>query len=367
MCVRIFSHFEALPPSYDKLFEQGAAESFCLTRWWFEHLALETLDDSERIRLIGVENDEPEPLAMALFVGVHRERDASASGARSFSGLSNYYSMIFAPLVAESADTARILGCLVKAICTRRPSYDVLRFQPLDPASPLFDALQNALRGAGQVVQPYFHCGNRYERTAGTNSMDYLAVRPATLRNTIRRKGHKLLKNGARVEIITDGRELERGIADYERVYAGSWKRADPYPGVMRALARSCVAKGALRLGLLYLDGGPIAAQIWIVWSGKATLYKLAHDRRFDRLSPGTVLTMGMMKRVIDVDRVAEIDFGVGDDPFKGDWASERRERWGLVAFNPGTVRGALGAFRHVGASKVKRVAAKYFSAESQR
>ena len=63
---------------------------------------------------------------------------------------------------------------------------------------------------------------------------------------------------------------------------------------------------------------------------------------------------MHMIERVIDVDRAAEVDFGVGDDPYKRRWASARRERWGLVAFESRTVRGALGAIRHIVGLKMK-------------
>ena len=118
-----------------------------------------------------------------------------------------------------------------------------------------------------------------------------------------------------------------------------------------------------MRLGLLYLGGAPIAGQIWIVYSGKATLYKLAHDQRFKRLSPGTVLTMRMIERVIDTEKVTEIDFGVGDDPYKSLWASMRRERWGLAAFELRTIRGALGALKQVAGNKVKCAAAKLLPA----
>ncbi len=103
------------------------------------------------------------------------------------------------------------------------------------------------------------------------------------------------------------------------------------------------------------------------VYSVGAAVVALAHDRRHDRLSPGTVLTMHMVERVIDADRAAEIDFGVGDDPYKRQWATERRERWGSVAFEPRAVRGALGAIRHLGGSKAKHPAAKLVSTGPQR
>ena len=362
MRVRFYDRFEALPAGCDDLFERSARHGFCLTRPWFENLAGNILGPGERLCLAGVESANPRPTAQALLVGRHRDRDRTAGGARTFTSLSNYYSMVFAPLVAAGADPDRVLGMLAQAIRARRPRYDALRFQPLDRAAPLFGVLEGALRSAGLVVQPYFHCGNWYARTAGMTSTEYLARRPADLRNTVRRKGGRLAGRGARLEVITDTWDLERGLADYESVYGRSWKDPEPGPRVIRDLARACAAEGALRLGILHLDGAPIAAQIWIVWEGKATLYKLAHDRRHDRLSPGTVLTMHMIERVIDVDRAAEVDFGVGDDPYKSRWASERRERWGLMAFEPRTARGMIGILRHVVGRKVKRLTPAYVS-----
>ena len=36
---------------------------------------------------------------------------------------------------------------------------------------------------------------------------------------------------------------------------------------------------------------------------------------------------MKLMRHVIDVDQVREVDFGSGDDAYKKDWMSDRRER----------------------------------------
>ena len=356
MHVQFYSDFEALPPGYGNLFHEGAAQSFCLTRWWFENLARGTLDESERLCLIGVESDELELGAMALVIGRHRDRDADVGGARSLSGLGNYYSMIFAPLVARSVDQAKVLTILFEAVRGLEPRYDVLRFQALDRESPIYHALQMVLHEAGFAVRPFFHFGNLYESTKDISSQAYFERRRSTLRNIIRRKGGKLERAGrARFELITGGPELERGMADYEQIYAASWKEPEPYPQFIRGLVRFCAASGALRLGLIYLDGEPAAAQIWIVWRGIATIYKLVHDQRFNQLSVGTILTARLMERVIDVDNVVEVDFGSGDDPFKKDWMSNRRERWGMIAFNLRTVRGAKEAMRHLIGRGIKK------------
>ena len=54
------------------------------------------------------------------------------------------------------------------------------------------------------------------------------------------------------------------------------------------------------------------------------------------------------MRHVIEVDRVKEVDYLIGDDPHKQFWMSHRRERWGIVAYNPRTLTGALGLLREV-------------------
>jgi CelD/BcsL family acetyltransferase involved in cellulose biosynthesis len=55
-----------------------------------------------------------------------------------------------------------------------------------------------------------------------------------------------------------------------------------------------------------------------------------------------------MMQHVIDVDEVVEVDYLVGDDPYKKDWMNHRRERWGIVAYNPSTFLGVVGIVRQV-------------------
>ncbi len=37
------------------------------------------------------------------------------------------------------------------------------------------------------------------------------------------------------------------------------------------------------------------------------------------------------MKHVIDTDKVEEIDFLTGNEPYKKDWMSASRKRWGMI------------------------------------
>jgi CelD/BcsL family acetyltransferase involved in cellulose biosynthesis len=120
-----------------------------------------------------------------------------------------------------------------------------------------------------------------------------------------------------------------------------------------------CAEKGWLRLGFAYIDEEPAAAQLWIVNNSIASIYKIAYDQKFKDLSVGSYLTMRMIERAIDIDRVDELDYLSGDDRYKSDWMSHRREQWGILAMNPRTLGGLLLIARHVGGRAIKNVGRK--------
>ncbi len=219
------------------------------------------------------------------------------------------------------------------------------------------------LRAAGFVVQSYFCFGNWYLAVNGRSFAQYCESLPSVLRNTLQRKRKKLEKSGrATIEILTGGDGLEAAIEAYTKVYLSSWKKPEPYAEFIPGLIRLCAGQGVLRLGVAHVDGQPAAAQLWIVHNGAALIYKLAYDEQFADLSVGTILTANLMQHVLDIDKVDVVDYLSGDDAYKKDWMSDRRERWGILAMNPRTVGGAKAIARHVGGRYLKR-AAQWISA----
>jgi CelD/BcsL family acetyltransferase involved in cellulose biosynthesis len=110
-----------------------------------------------------------------------------------------------------------------------------------------------------------------------------------------------------------------------------------------------------LRLGIALVDEQPVAAQLWIVNEGIASIYKLAYDEQFSKYSIGSILTAHLMEYVMECDRVREVDYLIGDDPYKRSWMSHRRERWGVRAFNLRSVNGMCGVVKHIGGSALKK------------
>jgi hypothetical protein len=113
--------------------------------------------------------------------------------------------------------------------------------------------------------------------------------------------------------------------ADYERVYAQSWKPKEGSPAFLRRFAEEEGEAGTLRLGIAEIDGRPVAAQLWTVDHGAAYIHKLAHVEDAKAHSPGTLLSHALFAHAIDRDRVHTIDFGTGDDAYKRDWMEEVR------------------------------------------
>jgi len=208
---------------------------------------------------------------------------------------------------------------------------------PVEDPAPLRDAF----RRAGWAVFVSAKTGNWRVRTEGQDFSAYWARRPGQLRSTAKRKA-----KAAGLDIRIHDRFDAEAWADYEAVYRASWKPEEGSFGFLRALAEQEGAAGALRLGLAYKDGRPIAAQLWTVENGEATIHKLAYVEDAKALSPGTILGEAMFRRAIDQDRVRVIDYGTGDDAYKRDWMEERHMLWQVDAYDWRRPQGLAGAAR---------------------
>lgn len=164
----------------------------------------------------------------------------------------------------------------------------------------------------------------------GRSFAEYWAARPGRLRETVRRKGKKGVVD---LRIATAFSEAD--WAAYEAIYRLSWKPEEGSPAFLRRFAEAEGAAGNLRLGIAMIDGKPVAAQFWTVEGGTAFIHKLAHDESAKAHSPGTLLTAALFEHVIDRDRVREVDFGTGDDPYKRDWMESTRTRWQVALYRP--------------------------------
>jgi GNAT acetyltransferase-like protein len=344
--------FRRLPVGLVTAFDKGNPDSFFALPAWFDLMARYGVPPATEIR---VYTDE-RPASAAAIVTLAAKEDY----ARSLASLTNAHSLEHGVLHAPGADLETGFAAILSEILAERPQWDCLSLSELDPREPSYTLLAGALRRAGLLVECSFSSGTWYENTAGLSFPDYVSARPSELRNTWHRKRRKL-ERGSRLttSFVDDDNGVHQALADYEAVYAASWKPSELFPEFVPALIRLAGELRALRLGIYYLDGIPAAAQFWIVWNGRAVICKLAHDKRFDDLSLGTLLTMEMFERVLAGDRPHEVSLGRGDDPFKKLWLPKRRERWGITAANPLTWRGLRLGLKHQAARVYGRLRRK--------
>jgi Acetyltransferase (GNAT) domain len=188
--------------------------------------------------------------------------------------------------------------------------------------------LQEALRSAGWQVWRMQCDVNHVLEVNGRSYAEFLAGRPGQLRTTLKRKAGK-------VEVRQLRNFDPAAWADYETVYAASWKLKEGSPAFLRAFAEQEGKAGRLRMALAYAERRPVAAQFWTVEHSTAFIHKLAYIEEARALSPGTSLSAALFEEVIDRDKVGLVDFGTGDDPYKRDWMEIVRPRYRLDCLDP--------------------------------
>lgn len=271
--------------------------------------------------------------------------------------LSNFYTSLYEPVLEPDLKAPEMV-LMLDALERDFPRLRSLALAPMDPASHAYQTLLCAMRGKGWIPFEYFAFANWYQPVVSSWEQ-YLSERSSTLQNTLRRMGKKFAADQGSLQLVTSAKDIPAAIAAYERVYAESWKKPEPFPLFMPGLLQTCATKGFLRLGIAWLDGQPVAAQLWIVSHGRAEIYKLAYDERFKAYSPGTLLTAMLMRHVIEVDKVSEVDYLIGDDPYKKTWMSHQRTRWGLIAYNPRSLFGLAGLAQEAAGRALKNLGAR--------
>ncbi len=190
--------------------------------------------------------------------------------------------------------------------------------------------LQAGMEQTGYHCEQHFRFYNWIYRTRGESYETYMSARPSRLRNTISRKQRKLEReHGYKIRLFM-GDQVPQAMSDYYAVYTASWKANEQFARFLDGMVEGFSRPGWSRLGVLYVKGKPIAAQLWFVLHGKASIYRLAYDEAWRSYSPGSILTGFLMEYVINQDKVEEIDFLTGNEAYKQDWMSERRVRFAL-------------------------------------
>jgi len=189
----------------------------------------------------------------------------------------------------------------------------------------------------------------------------YYKQRPSQLRNTLKRREKKLAKvHSYRIDIVSDIDDFPSAFIAYKAIYQQSWKGNEFSFKFIEQVCLAALVENKLRLGLLFVDNEPAAAQLWFLQSATpsghndevkgnnrqrqttASIFKLAYTPKYQQYSVGSLLSLALSEHVISQDNVASIEFGMGCEPYKKDWLTENRTRNVYQVFNPRGIYGKL-------------------------
>jgi len=322
-----YSDWNQLPESASALFRQREKDSVFFSRSWFECLTANALEIGHTLVLacvVAEAMDGDKVMAILPLMEIANTRTNNKTWYSLKHGFTPHYSFLLADDEQET-----VLSCLAQAL--NQLQINGLLLEPVADDDYALNSLRRHLEQSGFSCNHIFRHYNWIYRLQGKSYKEYIADRPARLRNTISRKQRKLQReHGYEIRFYT-GEEVLQHMADYYVVYDASWKQNE----IKNADFQDCFVEKFTqaesswsRLAILYVKEQPIAAQLWFVHHKKASIFRLAYDKAWRHYSTGSILTSFLMEYVIDTDKVNEIDFLTGNDAYKQDWMSERRERF---------------------------------------
>jgi len=328
----LYTDIEQLPESANVLFAQGEKDSIFFSRPWFENLAATAFTNAQSMLLACVVQGDK---VLAILPLMER------SGSTLYS-VRHRYTSLYSLLLADN-NQKQVLRCLVQGL--RTLAFDSLLLEPVCENDQRIKSLLSSMEASGFHCHRNFRFYNWFHKVQGQSYQDYITDRPARLLNTIARKKRKLEREQGYDIRLFIGDEALKAMSDYYTIYRASWKANEQYAGLLDGMLSAFSKAGWSRLAILYIKGQPAAAQLWFVLDKKASIFRLAHDENWKQYSPGSILTSYLMEHVIDSEQVEEIDFLTGNEAYKQDWMSERRERWALSCVKSSEPKGRFDLF----------------------
>jgi len=335
----IYQSLEELPIVVNEFWQEQSRHDYFIGRSWFDNFINNVANQDGSVRIYVVTHGEDGVQAiLPLWI---KSNTKYFGATRIVTSLSNYYSPYFRLILNNSADAETTINELITHIKHDLAIWDAMLLGPVDVCSVNNYLFVEALKKQGLSVKTYFACANWIIDLNDTDFTSYFKSRPSKLRHTYQRRQKKLAHDYQfNIKVFSDLTDLEEAIADYQTIYSKSWKVKEPYVNFIPNLIRTCAKDGVLRLGILYVNNIPAAAQIWILNRKSASIYKLAYDPLFKDYSVGTILTMYLAERMITDEGMSRLDYLTGDDSYKKDWMNIRREFMCIYVINKENIRG---------------------------
>ncbi|MBV9525588.1 MAG: GNAT family N-acetyltransferase, partial [Candidatus Dormibacteraeota bacterium] len=110
----------------------------------------------------------------------------------------------------------------------------------------------------------------------------------------------------------------------------------------IEAAAPALAARGQLRIGVLAVDGAPVAAQMWLENAGVMFVYYSGYDPRWSRYSVAFIALLDALQDAMSRG-IGRVEFLAGLGQFKERWSPQRRLRHNVtLAAHPALFRSVM-------------------------
>jgi CelD/BcsL family acetyltransferase involved in cellulose biosynthesis len=258
-------------------------------------------------------------------------------------------------VLARAGQGAPVRDALARALAGEVAEWDVVELEDLPCGSPTLTAVQRAVapRGVRAQVERGFVCPGFAVRGSFAEHLSRIRRR-----ETYGRRVRWLSRQpGFRIEVATAPGEAPAAMEDFLRLHRLRWAEEGgsygippgPVEDFHRAVAPLLAERGWLRLYRLFVQGRAIAAVYGLEVGRRFYYYQSGYDPAWSARSPGIVL-VGRTVEDAYARRLADYDFLRGTEPYKLDWAADRREtctlRLRAPSLRAGTAAAAEEAWR---------------------
>jgi CelD/BcsL family acetyltransferase involved in cellulose biosynthesis len=233
----------------------------------------------------------------------------------------------------------------------QRPGPRLLDMDGISADSLLATALPGPVRCEPQVGAPWAGLPD--------DPKTYLAARPRGVRKTLRQASARFTAEGAGHR-VSRGASVAQSLATLRRLHEAQWGDQSRFlPDFDRFAAACCLGAEHDEVAVheLNADGTVIAIMVSFEVAGRVSLYQSARLTDFRWRDATNLLLATIISDACDRG-FAEVDFLRGDEVYKKNFATERRELLRLRTANGRTGRAALAMEAAV--RKAKRVANHY-------
>jgi len=342
--VQNLNEFEKLKDIWNSLAESCESYTPWLSWDWFNLCLKYSLGKSRLLVILLYKADRI--IAIAPFV-VKNEKFRGIIQTKKIELLGNVHSPIRNFLIVDSKKEGKT-NIILNIFCYLHDEYkdwDIIELDRIPEENSVFSVFNDALSNSGLNFRTSFSAVNWYLDGINYSFSQYFNNLPKKIQKDVQYCRRRLGKMGNLQTLIElDSGSLDHYLDLYDKVRAKSWKAPEKDKTFIREFTELTAEKGWMRLAFLLYDDVPIACQKWIVYDQRAYIWDVLHDEDYGKHSPGKILSTDVSQYVFDHDKIIEIDFMTGDDPYKKDWTPKRRERKGITIFNK-TLKGQFLAF----------------------